>query len=466
MLRGGGRPATEPAPEFTDLQVTTLAAAVAVGAWWAVAVPLWVGAIAAGWALVRRRAAPLALAGMLLASGLAARAWAGIDPPVRAEVQGWVTLRSDPERFGAGVRAVVELDGRRYLLEGYGQVGRKVERLLMGERVEVAGRLAPFGPSRERRWAIRHVTGRFELVTVGDTDPGAPAMRAANRVRRALERSVADWPELERGMFLGLVIGDDRSQPRAVVDAFRAAGLSHLTAVSGQNVAFVLLAAGPLLRRLRPGARWGATLGLVAWFALLTRFEPSVLRASGMAMLAATAYWRGWQAGPGRLLALAVAGLVLVDPFLVHSVGFWLSVGATTGLAVLARPLAERLPGPPWFAGALAVTLAAQVGVLPVSAAVFGRVPVFAPVANLLAVPVAGFVMVWGLPAGLFAAALPGPVAELMGVPALAATRWVLAVARLADRLEPGWPPGPTVLLQAGVCGLLVALRRPRHRAG
>ena len=67
-----------------------------------------------------------------------------------------------------------------------------------------------------------------------------------------------------------------------MVEQFRASGLSHLTAVSGQNVAFLLAAAAPLLRRLRPWTRWTATVALIGWFMSVTRFEPSVLRAGAM----------------------------------------------------------------------------------------------------------------------------------------------------------------------------------------
>ena len=60
-----------------------------------------------------------------------------------------------------------------------------------------------------------------------------------------------------RSLFTGLVIGDDREQPADLADAFRGAGLTHLLAVSGQNVAFALALAGPLLRRLRLWPRLG-----------------------------------------------------------------------------------------------------------------------------------------------------------------------------------------------------------------
>ena len=158
-----------------------------------------------------------------------------------------------------------------------------------------------------------------------------------------------------------------------MVDRFRAAGLWHLTAVSGQNVALLLAAAGPLLQRARPPTRWAATLALIGWFVVLTRAEPSVLRAGAMAALSATAFVLGRQAEPLRLLAVGVIGLLLFDPLLAWSVGFWLSVGATAGVTIGAVHLAPRLGRLGPLALPVAVTLGAQAGVAVPSLLVFGR---------------------------------------------------------------------------------------------
>src|SRR5439155_57972 len=69
-------------------------------------------------------------------------------------------------------------------------------------------------------------------------------------------------------------------------------------------------------------------------------------------------------AGP-RVLALAVGGLLLVDPFLLHSVGFQLSCAACAGIAVLTPRLVARLRGPGWVRETLATTIGAQVGAPP-----------------------------------------------------------------------------------------------------
>ena len=211
----------------------------------------------------------------------------------------------------------------------------------------------------------------------------------------------------------------------------------------------MLSAAAPLLRRLRPAGRWAATVGLVGWFMLVTRFEPSVLRAGTMAMLGATAFVAGRDARPLRLLGLAVTLLVLVDPLLVWSVGFWLSVGATIGVCAIAPALVPWLPGTPWLRTPLAVTIGAQLGVALPSLLVFGRLPLVALAANLAAVPVAGFVMFYGLPAGLVARALPAAVQEIVMAPAEIGTRWVATVAAVAARIgeHPAGTIGPAVVL-------------------
>jgi len=268
----------------------------------------------------------------------------------------------------------------------------------------------------------------------------------------------------ERALLTGFVLGDDRGQSVAVADDFKAAGLTHLLAVSGQNVAFLLVLAGPVLRRLGLRGRWVASLAVIAFFGLVTRWEPSVMRASAMDALACTATGLGRPTSRRRLLALAVAAVVVVDPLLVRSVGFQLSVGACVGITALAGPLTRRLPGPRCLAELLAVTVAAQIGVAPVLVPVFGGLPLASLPANLLAVPAAGPLMVWGLTAGLVAGVL-GPSADaLLHLPTSWLLNWVAGVARWGAALPLGHVEAPhLVVLVAGTAVTAMAWRR-HHR--
>jgi ComEC/Rec2-related protein len=283
---------------------------------------------------------------------------------------------------------------------------------------------------------------------------------AANTVHRWLASGAEALPPEQRPLFLGIVLGDDRDQLPEITDDFRGAGLSHLLAVSGQNVAFVLALAGPLLRRLGITGRVVATLTVIGCFALLTRFEPSVLRASAMAAIAAVAVGWGREASSRRALALAVTLLVLVDPFLVSSVGFQLSVAASVGILTLAPRLASVIPGPRPLADALGVTVGAQAAVAPLLVSTFGGVPVAAVPANLLAVPAAGPVMMWGLAAGIPAGVLGGGWASALHLPTTLLVGWIAGVARWAAGLPLGELHAAELLAVGAGLGLLFLARR------
>lgn len=415
-------------PALNDRAALAVASAVAAGAWCAWSVTWWWVAAAGGVAVALRRPAAVVVALGILASFLAARAWDGMHPPEARTLHGAATLVRDPETVRGAVRAEVRLGGRHYDAWARGTDAAALASRLAGDRVDVAGRVG--GGAVPGHLRVRHVVARLDLERVARIDGGSPLARAANAVRRTLVRGTSGMGREQRSLFTGLVIGDDREQPLEVADDFRGAGLTHLLAVSGQNVAFVLAAAGPLLRRLGWRARVAATLAVLVLFATITRYEPSVLRATVMAGLVCVAAAVG-RPGPAlRVLALAVTALVLADPFLVRSVGFGLSVGASLGILLLARRVNDVLPGPDWLTTPIGVIVAAQLGVAPIALVVFGRLPVASLPANLLAEPVAGLVMIWGASAGLLAGWCPPVVADALHGPTGVMLWWVAAVAR------------------------------------
>ena len=405
---------------------------------------------------------------LLLLAGVATvradGAWDALAPRSLGSYEGFAALVDDPQPYARATRVIVEIEGERFELWARGRaIRQRVATWRAGESVLASGQRRALDAERQSRVAWQHVVGEFRLDWVSDVAAGSPVDTASNRVRGALERAAGSLPADDGALFRGLVVGDDRDQPRAMIERFRASGLSHLTAVSGQNVSFVLMAAGPLLRVLRPGWRWIVTVGLILWFVSLTRFEPSIVRAGAMASLSATAFVLGRERSPTRILWLAVTGLLLIDPLLVRSVGFWLSVGATAGVASIGPRIASRLSTLGFMALPIGVTLGAQVGVVVPAVLVFGRLPLVSIPANLLAVPVAGFVMLYGLPAGLLAGAVP-PVAPVVMFPCRVGVRWVDTVSVLGARVEPGgavtWV-GWGVLVAA--VGLIAAMNRGRH---
>jgi competence protein ComEC len=420
-----------------DRWVVAMAGAAAAGALHPWRVGLLIGAGTLILALVARRPVLVCLAVGLLASGLVQRSLDGLDGLEQGLVSGEATLLTDPAPSFGGLQADVRLGGRRFLARADGSAASVLEARLAGEVLRLRGRVSPL--AGEEPWAVaRHLSGRLTVLAVEGWRGGDPSARAANGLRRTLEAGAAPLSERQRSLFTGLVIGDDRRQPVDLADDFLGAGLTHLLAVSGQNVAFVLALSGPLLRRLRLWPRLLVTLAVIALFGVMTRFEPSVLRASAMAGLAATVAMGGRPVSRLRIVGLAVTGLLLVDPLLVRSAGFQLSVCAATAIVALAPRLTAVLPGPAPLREALGVTLAAQLGVAPVLLLTFGPVPVASLPANLFAVPVAGLVMIWGLTAGMVAGLSGSPLAGILHVPTRLALAWLELVADRAARAPLG----------------------------
>lgn len=435
-----------------DLATVALALAACAGAWAARPVPLLPALLLAALALALRRPVVLMAAVALAASGLGARAWDGLRPPALGSWSGVATLVGDPAEVMGALRADVRIGGKRVEAWARGSTARTLRDRLSGERVQLRGQLQPVPEAARQRLARRHVAARLTVTGASLASHGSIPSRLANGLRRTLLRGADVLAPPHRGLFAGFVLGDDRDQRPEVTDDFRASGLSHLLVVSGQNVAFVLALLGPFLGRLRLGGRLAGGLAALVLFGVLTRWEPSVLRAVAMAGLTLLTAAMGRPASSLRILALAVTGLVLVDPLLVHSLGFLLSVGACAGIALFSARISARLPGPRPVASALGVTLAAQVGVLPVLVPVFGGLPVVALPANLLGAPVAGPLMMWGMAAGLVAGWAGDTVAGLLHLPTDLMIRWVAGVAHRGAEAPLGQ------LRAVHVAGLAVAL--------
>ncbi|MFT5531642.1 MAG: competence protein ComEC [Candidatus Poriferisodalaceae bacterium] len=366
---------------------------------------------------------------------LAARAEAGRVALAPARIEGVATIVSDAEWFGSALRIDVRFEGRRYEVWARGSATwaetPRADRALSGQRWWVAGAVRSSDADYLRP---RHIGARVDGQELRFVDDGIGPFALANEIRGRIELSARSLGTRDGVLLAGFVYGDDRGQLPEVVDDFRASGLTHLLAVSGQNVAFVLMALGPLLRRLSRSAGV-VLLGLVlAEFAVLTRGEPSVLRACLLAAAAVGAKALGRPASTLRLLALVVASLVLIDPLLMWSVGFQLSVAASLAIVLWAARVEARLPGPRWFTAPLSVTLAAQLGVLPIQVVTFGALRLVSVPANLLAGPVSGPVMIWGLLAGLVGGSFGEPLAGALHWPTEIAVGWVASVARICAR--------------------------------
>jgi competence protein ComEC len=224
----------------------------------AVAPLLLGGAVLAAGALVRgdrRRLALVGIALLVLASALTQRALHGLtDSPLtplveaREEIAVRAALVDDPAggRWNASALATVvafrEHDDpwrsvhRRLLVTASADVASRVRVLEAGDRVTVRGWLEPLsGFDLRARWL--HAVGALHATELVDVSgPTSPLVRVANVIRARVLAGADRLAPVDRALLSGFLVGDTRALPYDLTSEFRDAGLSHLLAVSGDNV--------------------------------------------------------------------------------------------------------------------------------------------------------------------------------------------------------------------------------------
>ncbi|MEA2621454.1 MAG: competence protein ComEC [Chloroflexota bacterium] len=317
-----------------------------------------------------------------------------------------------------------------------------------GDRIEFAGTLEPLPDGPGFGDALRNM-GAVATVRLRAMAPLPPADGIAAQIeplrRAAGERLAAVLPQREAGLASGILVGLRDLVDRDVAATFTTAGLSHVVAISGWNIAQVAAVIVALLRWLPRRPRSCLVIAAIVLYTLLAGASASVIRAAVMGAVCLLARESGRRGGAASALALCVWLLLLADPVMVTDVGFQLSSVATAGLLAWATPLQERLAGrvprrvPAWLVESMAVSLAAQASTLPLVLFHFGRLSLVSPLANLLAAPLIAPVMLLSL-----VALTCGSVAAL-GIPAV-----LLAPAILAS-----WLGLAALIAIANVCAAL-----------
>ena len=342
-----------------------------------------IGAIQRRWAVVAMVCVFVVLgsvSGFLAAARLDATVSADV-PQRSANVVFLVVEDESSNAYGIAVGEPRSIDGDPWSGPRIAIVG--LEGVDAGATVEAFGRLRP----GVRRVRDEVVAGTMHIVSLINVDAGTnPLLFAGNSIRGRVQ-TVFDGSSSTDGLITGFLIGDTRRLSARDVENLRRSGLAHFVAVSGSNVAVFMLGWWIVTAPLAVHPRVRAILGAIGLgiFIVVTRWEPSVVRASAMTAVPLFGAVVGVPVDPWIALGVAVTGLLLVSGDLLASVGFQLSVAATAGVLIGVALARGRKPG--WLWTSLFVTVAAQLAVAPIVLVVFGTMPLLAPVANLLVAP-------------------------------------------------------------------------------
>lgn len=263
--------------------------------------------------------------------------------------------------------------------------------------------------------------------------------RLAEQVRNKYEAYMAQaMPKQDAAAIFAMLFGGYQGIRPELLEAFTVTGIVHILSVSGSHITLMAGTANIVGRFLHMSPRATAALatGVILFYSLLAGAIPPVIRSSLMGILTLLALTAGRERDAQHILGLVALGLLLYSPLWLFDISFQLSFGATAGLLYLAPPLREILRNklPVFVADSLAVTIGAQLSVLPIIAWYFNVLSLSSLLANLLIAPIVEWIIVAGLLAGLLASLVPmaGKVVFLLASVVLGLvyelSRWVAAL--------------------------------------
>ncbi len=294
--------------------------------------------------------------------------------------------------------------------------------------------------------AWRQVGRRGGVAGIGD--------RLRDRVERAVTRGTDG---VRRALVLGVVVGEDEGLPERVRQDFRASGLAHLLAVSGQNVAFIVagvFGVGWLLRLSR-AVRELLAIAAIGAYVLAVGWQPSVVRAGVAGVLASLAWLVARPRDRWHFLALGALVLLVWTPTSLLEPGFQLSFVAVAGIFVgvpRVRRTLEGYPLPRGASDAIGIAVVCGMATAPVVLMHFGQAPVYTVFANALAFPAVPAVLGLGLLATVADPVAPGAAASLAWLSGWAAA-WLELVAHVVAGM-----PGAQVGAHTALVAMLVVV--------
>ena len=435
--------------------------------------PAAVGAFLIAWLLATRRPVRL-LPVTLIAVAVVLGDWRGVPLPDLREAEGSVertslsgTIREYPRIGGSGQVFFVDLDhGAAQSVDGCdGRVRVFVRAPLLpethfGDHVWMSGgfsatRTLEAGFARYLRSEC--AAGSFMAFSLEIDARSGGWSQHLFAATTWLDHMLTGVVPGDRGVLLsGLVTGRDDALSAERKEAFRNTGTSHITAISGSNLALLVTIAtlsGRFLG-LRRRRSWQIGLIMALWgYALLTGLDLPVGRAAVVATGTVVAAMFGRRSDALTLLALGGAAIVAVEPVVLWSLSFQLSMAASVALAVALDEDSLRTPNG-WLTAILTTNIAAQIATLPFAVGAFGQIPLLALPANLIVAPLAQIAFVLAALAAAIGAAgevVPGLtlVGELLVACAAVPAGMVLVV---VDTL--GGIDGATFAANAGTFGI------------
>lgn len=221
------------------------------------------------------------------------------------------------------------------------------------------------------------------------------------------------------GLGIGYLVGDKDEIPDGVEKKMKLVGLSHIIVVSGTHLSIIILATRKIFGKVSRFSALYFSLALLFIYIGLIGLSPSLFRASVVAVLGLFAWFFGREMKPERTILLTLLICLLINPYLLSSLGFQLSILAYSGIVILYPTIKKYFYGnrkPNFISNTILASISASITCFPLQLYYFGSFNFLSILANLLILPTIPFSMAMSFFTGLFGLINLDFIAKIFGV--------------------------------------------------
>lgn len=302
----------------------------------------------------------------------------------------------------SGVVQSQEKENTFLVTSGRGGLGNSIARfrtkpvLHAGQRCNLVGKVVQ--PKSFEDFDYRKYLFRKDIYSIIQVEQyecingGNPFLEFRYTLERVVERAL---PEPEASLLIGIMFGSKRKFQEDFNTALSSSGVSHIIAASGYNVA--LVASGVDILTRKNNGKWAVILKIVSiWgFSIFSGLSSSLVRAATMTTFSLLASLFGRESNPGATLVLCVTLLMLLNPFLIHDIGFLFSFTSVVGLMFFPKCF-EGIKSK-YIKESILPTVTCMLFTLPISVMFFKKFSAISLISNIIAVPIISSSIYWGL---------------------------------------------------------------------
>ncbi len=205
------------------------------------------------------------------------------------------------------------------------------------------------------------------------------------------------FPKNEMGLILGMMIGETKYISEDILNDFKNTGITHLLAVSGSNVVFVVLMVEYIFKKfIGKRATYFVSIFFLIIFMLISGASASVARATIMMILVILANIFYLKSDTSSNISFSALVLLIINPLTIYDVGFILSFGGTIGIVLFSKDFERLFKRFGKLSETLSVTVSAQLVLTPIMLYYFNTFSIFSIITNLIVVPISGMITIFG----------------------------------------------------------------------